>query len=374
MDIHVRRNPSTHSQRLERWIGAERLKQMSESTRGWYGRPIPLLDVPGGVRVCGDGDFIGPFERGFAVGAVESLWERYKLAARAPHGRVNAGFSSISDALSRASQGFQQRRTFNKIGPSGATGGSQSLWRYGPQPAVGATPGNAPGGTVYDNTATGALTFANPSVGTNRLTGADITASVASNCLLLYDLLFGVNKTMNSTATEAVTGVPNRYTSTTPANEDYAGDNFLSIWVGATNLAATAHNWTVCQYTDDAGNTAQTLPSVTGVSGQTVDRIDSSSNLWFHPLATGDVGVKALSQMQCSALVATGAIWFFIGHPIGMMTMPLANMVTPFDWLTNRNQAPRIFDNACLAFIEPPKPSGTATIYTGSIYTTSTSA
>ena len=41
------------------------------------------------------------------------------------------------------------------------------------------------------------------------------------------------------------------------------------------------------------------------------------------------------------------------------------NSVMPFDWLTNRDQAPRIFDDACLTFLEMCKPATGATNYAG---------
>jgi hypothetical protein len=200
-----------------------------------------------------------------------------------------------------------------------------------------------------------------------------VACSITNNSLLLYDRLFSVAKTMASTATEAVTGVPTRYQSTVATDPDYAGDNFLFVEVGTTALAATAHNWTVCTYTDQGG-AASTLPSLTGNSGAIVNRFDHPASQWFAPLESGDVGIKALTQMQCSASVATGLISFVIGHPIGFMAFPVINSFFPFDWLTNRDQAPRIFDSACLAFIEPLKPATTATTYTGRIALTSAAA
>ena len=194
-----------------------------------------------------------------------------------------------------------------------------------------------------------------------------------NNSLLLYDRLFSVAKTMASTATQAVTGVPSRYQSTTATDADYIGDNFGFVEVGGTALAATAHNWTVCTYTDQA-NAASTLPSLTGNSGAIVDRLDHPLQQWFAPLESGDVGIKAWTQMQCSASVATGVINFCIGHPLGFMSFPVINSLLPFDWLTNRDQAPRIFDNACLAFMEPLKPATTATTYTGRFQMTSAAA
>jgi hypothetical protein len=95
---------------------------------------------------------------------------------------------------------------------------------------------------------------------------------------------------------------------------------------------------------------------------------------WFAPLANGDVGVKALTQMQCSASVATGLINFVIGHPIGFMSFPVINSVIPFDWLTNRDLAPRIFNDAYLALLEISKPATGTTTYTGRIYVCSAAA
>lgn len=371
-----RRYPAVHAQRLERWLGAERVAQISGSMRGWYGPPIHLLDCPGSVRVGKDGDFVGPFERGVFMSALDALEAAYKRAAAVPSTPTfHAGFSSISDALSRASQGFSvyPAGSFNKVGPTGVVGATSSLHKLGPQPIAGVAAAAAPGGTAYVDSDTGGMVFANPAAGTLRLVGADVTCSVINNSLLLYDRIFGVAKTMNSTATEAVTGLPTRYQSTTVTDEDYIGGNFGFIEVGLTALAATAHNWTVCTYLDQA-NAASTLPSLTGNSAAITHRLDHPLQQWFAPLEAGDQGIKAWTQMQCSALVATGLINFVIGHPIGFMSFPVINSMMPFDWLTNRDQAPRIFNDAYLAFLEICKPATGTTTYTGRLAATSTSS
>lgn len=376
------------SSKVERWLGAEKIKHlqrcMENGGQRWYGRPICLLDVPGSLWITADGDFVGYVDGGSFGSVYDWLEDKFRriwvAAGRPQYGFANAGFASISDALSRASQGYSQRRPFNKVGPTGVVAGTSSLWRVGPQPAVGATPGNAPGGTAFSSSSTGALAFANPASGTNHLVGADVAANVINNSLLVYDLIFGVNKTMASVANEAVTGVPTRYQSSTATNADYAGDNFLFIQVGGTALAATAHNWGVaggsneCLYRNQAGTDNAILPVLTGNSGAIVDRLDHPLSQWFAPLASGDVGIMDLAQMRCSASVATGVVWFMIGHPLGFMSFPVINSILPFDWLTNRDQAPRVFDDACVAFLEPLKPATTATTYTGRIVTTSAAA
>lgn len=355
-------------------MGAERVDHVSRSMRGWYGPPICLLDIPGSVYVGSDGEFRGRFDRGYAATAFDQLREfqrRMDRAAARNRGKLHTGLASISDALAEASGGKSYTLAggnMQKVGTTGEVGSTNSLFRVGNQPAAGAAAAAAPGGAAPTSATTGALGFPNPAgTDTTHLTGADMASSVAATSLLLYDRIYNVAKAMNSTATEAVTGVPTRYQSTTVTAADYAGGNFLFPECG-TALAATAHNWTVCQYTNQAGTATQTLPSLTGNSGNIINRLDMPGSSWFARLASGDTGVKALTQMQCSAAVATGAIDFVIGHPIGFMTMMLANVIYPFDWLTNRNLAPRIFDSACLALLEICKSATTATTYAGNIY------
>lgn len=380
---------SPHSGRLERWLGAEKIESLSGQFRngggknvGWYGPPVKLMDVPGSISITGDGDFVGEFRRGVFHSAADSmrdhlrrLWKEAGKPLYIPdpifHAANSSGFSSISAALARASAGNKVNFSlWQKTGPTGVANSASTLWRVGASPAAGAAGSAAPGGRACDDTTTGAFPFTNPSSGFLHLTGADFSASVINNALMLYDRIFDVAKTMNSIATEAVTGVPTRYQSLVSTEQDYVGGNFLFINVGGTALAATAHNWTVCTYLDQA-NAASTLPSVTGVASAIVDRFDMPASTWFCPLETGDVGIKALTQMQASALVATGAIDFVIGHALGIMSFPVINSLLPFDWLTNRDQTPRIYNDACLSLFELPKPAVTATVYTGNIYATS---
>lgn len=370
---------SVHSDRIERWLGRDKVEHISRAMRGWYGPPIHLLDVPGSVRVTADGDFIGPFTHGYAIGALDAFADYFKRmwreVGRPQYGCLNVGFTSISDALARASSGYSQMPggMITKTGPTGVVGVTSSLHKLGAQPAAGVAAAAAPGGTAYVDSDTGGCLFANPAAGTLHLTGADFSAGVINNTLLCYDRIFGVAKTMASVAAQAVTGVPTRYQSVTAGAADYIGGNFGFVEVGLTALAATAHNWTPCTYLDQA-NAASTLPALTGNSGAIIHRLDHPVQQWFAPLETGDVGMKAWTNMQCSASVATGLINFVIGHPIGFMSFPVINSMLPFDWLTNRNQAPRIFDDAYLAFLEINKPATTATTYTGQLYATSAAA
>lgn len=368
---YIIKERSTHSGRLERWLGTEHVEALSNNLRGWYGPSIVLLDVPGGVRVGGDGDFVGGFTHGRFAGAMDMVRDRAKLLWREagrPPSSLHTGFASVGDLLSRASGGHRQmlNGAIYKNGASGVLSVSNSLWRVGVNPAAGATPSAAPGGDATTNSTTGAMIFADPASSNLRLTGIEMFSSVAGNSLLLYDRIFHVSKTMSSTGTEAVTGVPTRYQSATATDENYIGGSFAFVEVGGTPLASTAHNWTVCQYTNQAGSGA-TFPSMAGNSGAIADRLDHPTNSWYFPLASGDVGVKNITQMQCSASL-TGTINFVIGHPLGIISFPVLSQLFSADFVTSTNITPKIFDGACPAFMELPKPSSTATNYSGMVY------
>jgi hypothetical protein len=334
-----------------------------------------VAGVPGNVWAHKGGDFHGIIKSGQVLSAAEYAAARVKHYLRSlgryHNQRLGVGFASLSDLISEATAGAKRREIFmQKNGPTGVVASAHSLWRVGNQPAAGAAGSAAPGGRAPDKTTTGAqYGLDDVSADTRHIVSGSITASVLGNTLLMYDRLFDVAKTINSTATEAVTGVPTRYQSTTSTNADYIGGNFLFMEVGVTALANTAHNWTTCLYNDQA-NAASTLPSLAGNPGAVAtiaDRLDMPINNWFAPLESGDVGIMKLTQMQCSALVATGTLNFVIGHPLAFLPCPVANMACSFDGINTAFNLIRVFDSAAIAFLELSKPATTATNYYGNI-------
>jgi hypothetical protein len=338
----------THAGRLERWLGAEHVEQISANMRDWYGPPIAIDGVPGKVFAVKGGDFVGPIVgAGEFCSGLDRAEQRLKRINslrfnRRYHKQLGmAGFTSLSDMIAEATTGKRRDYTFQKAGATGVVNVTNSLWGLG---------------NPIDNV----------SADTRHFVMAAVTANFA-NSLLLYDRIFQVNKTMASTATESVTGVPSRYQSSTTTAADYAGGNFAFVEVGGTALAATAHNWTVCQYRNQAGTDAQSFPSLTGNSGAIVRRLDHPVAQWFMPLNGSDTGVMDLAQMQCSASVATGVINFVIGHPLAFLPIPIVNMMCVTDGLNTAFNLVRIFDDAAMAFLEMPKPATNATTYTGTI-------
>lgn len=384
------RGRATHSDKLERWLGKEHVDAISHHFAKFYW-PVRINGVPGEVYVMPGGDFAGEIKAGSyackydsaatvlrrLMQKAEAQVRRHKALGvlidmiRAEDRRLMSvgAFASVDAVIAAFTNGKGQQMVFAKTGvASNAIGNSNDLWTRAGMPVAGAAGSAAPGGVAPTSSTTGNLGYKNLGTsGTGHYLNWALAGSVINNSLLLYDRLFAVVKTMNSTSTEAVTGVPSRYQSGTAGNDAYIGGNFCFPSNPTTVLAATGHNWTVCQYTDQDSNTGNSFPSATGVSACVVGGIDlaAGQGSWFMPLASGDVGVKALTQMQCSAAVATGTIDFVIGHPIATNSCPVANLSGLDDGLYTSMNLMHIEDSACLAFIELPKPATTATTYSG---------
>jgi len=371
----------THSDRLERWLGSDVVAQISQAQRNFY-VPLPVAGVPclpgREIYAMPGGDFTGQIDAGQECSKYDRLadivrQERKRRLMAVARGKKQLGaFGSLDAIVAAATAGKYQDLRFNKTGvASSAIGHAMDLWTRAGVPAAGAAGGASPGGTNWTSASTGALPFTNPSTADSlQPVSGWLSATVINNCLLMYDRLHSVVKTMNSSATQAVSGTPARYQSTTPGNVQSAEGNFYFPSNPTTVLAATAHSWTVCQYTNSAGTGTRTSPSVAGISACPVAGIDlgTSGPGWFMPLQAGDLGVQKVTQLQSNAVVATGTIDFTVGHPLVFMPCPVAVLVCERDWVYTAFRMVKILDNACLSFLEMPKPATTATSYTGGIY------
>ena len=389
---------ATHSDRLERWLGKEQVEAISANFRNFY-YPVALHGVPGNVFIMPGGDFAGEIKAGYHLNAQDRAADVLKKLLRAAEAKVKqhkalavliemikaddsrlasvGAFASIDAVVAAYTAAKGQTMVFSKTGvASNAIGNSNDLWSRAGQPAAGAAGAAAVGGTAWVSSSTGSLGFKNlGTANTGHYLNWTLGASVINNSLLLYDRLFSVaaGNALTTGAEVAVTGVPTRYQGATAGNSDYIGGNFAFPACITTVLAGTAHNWDAgggagvgMTYTDE-GSAASNMPLSTGVSACVVGGIDlaAGQGSWFAPLAAGDVGIKALTNMSGSAAVATGVLDWVIGHPIAVNACPIANIACIDDGLyTSMNLTP-ILDNACLSFIELPKPTTTATTYGG---------
>jgi len=349
---------STHSGKLERLLGREHLESVSCAMSDWYGPDIPLLNARGVLARKG-GDFVGPTVAGSFMSYMEYIDDMTRRIARGARLSMGAGFSGFSELLGDLNNPYRHRMLRALVGGTQSNSG-----RWNDTHGFEITGGAAPGGTAYvDSSDADFPEITNPASGDTQhlLRATTVSDGDWYRSTLLFDRLFGVTKTMNSTATEAVTGVPTRYQSMTPTDDDYIGGNFVYPQQRS-NISAVAHNHTVCTYTDEGGNAA-TIPSVAGAASGSQRILDLSDTWrWFMPLEAGDVGIGALTQIQVDALIASGNIDYVIGHPLGWV-WNVSRFLSVAEGLNNCLLLNRIFDDAALSslHINSASPGGQAT-------------
>lgn len=352
---------STHSQRLERWLGREAVESLSRSARGWYGDPIPVANVPGLVYATGDGDFVGLIRGGFHASAADFVAQRIKRISRNFTAKqlrtANTGFASLGDLISEATAGGKRQDNWYVKGATTAAATNQTCWPLGSFPAAGSAGSNIPGGSVPTNATAGSLAQTDPSGSdTLHVTTVQSVSNVASQTLLLYDRLFhAANILHTTTGNQAVSGTPTRYTGTASAN------SFITLEVTST-LGSTAHNATIT-YVDDQGNTAEAGSAQAVTASSVANRLPFAS--WFYVLNSPDKGARNATNIAFSA-VSSGTSQIVQGMPIMFIPQPVANAMVVMDGINSAFNLKEIKTGACLTFMSL-QGTATATTYTGMI-------
>lgn len=354
---------STHSQRLERWIGTEQTKEISRNMRGWYGRPIPLLNLPGRVYACGDGDFCGDIKGGFYFSLADFANEKRKRVLRnwqrGQAGKLHAGLGSLSDLISEATVGGKRQKwKHSKTGTGTVSGRQYSLWNVGAQPAAGGAPAARPGGAVPTNATAGSLMQTDPGGSdTLHMVTWQSQATSAPNTLMIYDRLFhAATFNHNSSAAQTITGVPTRYATTTSPG------NFAFMEV-TTVLTATAFTITM-QFVDQDGNAAENAAALTGIVSSVVTQVPHFP--WFIPLGGVNTGLRNATQITFSAAAASGVSNFVMGHEIALAPQPVAGSMVVMDGINSAFNLEQVLTGACLSFMEW-KTVASASTYMGSV-------
>lgn len=358
--------------RLVQWLGEECLENLSRSMKSWYGPPISIGNVPGRVVAVRGGEFRGTLNPGRFSSLADHAVERTKMALRnwARRSRVTAyaGFSSLSDLISEATTGGKaQMLSWTKAGAAGVVGRSNSLFNVGAWPVAGGTGGTTGTGRACTRTTTGALTQID-AVGGDQLHVTTIPcyqASVAGQVLLLYDRLWDMTHTMTVDPRSCdAANPPTRYQTVA-----LAPGNFFSGEVTTVLPAATPT--ITLDYIDQDGNNVTGPALSTIASAAAVNTVPFTAPNWFYPLASTDQGLRSLQNsanaINLSAAMASGAVTWFIGHPLIFMPAPAANTPLIVDGINSAFNLARVYDGACLAFLELFKSATTATNWWGAI-------
>lgn len=357
----------THTQKLERWLGAEVVAGISGQMQPWYGPPIPMQGVPGSVYAARGGDFVGPMRGGGFASLADYMWERGKRIARNTAKRQqrrarterNMGFTSLSDIITEATTGGKRQAIwFSKAGTVNTSGAIASLWNVGAFPSAGGTPAAIAAGAVPTNSTAGSFAQTNPGGSdTLHITTFKAAAGAAPNYVMLYDRTFHASAVQhNTTSGQTVSGTPSRYATTTSPGV-FA---FLEV---TTSIGVTAQNVTMT-YTDQSGNTAEAAAALTIIVGSVANRIPHAN--FFIPLNAGDNGLRTITNLAFSAANTGGVCNIVMGKPLAWINTPVSNSLETEDGINSAFNLAEVLTNACLSLLEF-KGVASATTYTGSL-------
>lgn len=229
-----------------------------------------------------------------------------------------------------------------RIGGAAATatiaGRPCSLWRYDGTPGAGAVPGAVAAPT---NATTGALPFTSPGGGRESwLTQAWATGLVGGT-LILYDRLLHIGGLSGTTITAQLVG------GTLTRHTDGIG-NFMMAEI-YTAIGATARTVTAI-YSNTVPSSSTTTAVAMGGTG-----FAEATRAIFLPLASGDLGVTAVTSITLSATTGTaGSFGVTVGHPIAYMGLGAPGAPGWRDFVTGMPGIPKIESGACLSLLWIP--------------------
>jgi len=270
---------------------------------------------------------------------------------------TNSTYDALMNSIASGKKWSMNWSKSNTTAP--VAGQIMDLWPVGGNPASGTYPGTAYTARQLDDTTTGAIYHGgNQSPDIKNLimihglvTAGVFTAYLYDRCLTYEGCSFNAN--VNQAMTNTLT--LQRYQA--------AGEGGCKIMVtGQTVLGATAANITQLRYTDQDGNTLQSMPTSptiativsaaapTGTLGARVIAPAVGANPIgpYLPLAAGDGGARLINDFTTSA-ANTGTICFALVRPLAVLTIPFADTTSMIDLVQQVAGYERIRDGACLS-------------------------
>lgn len=263
-----------------------------------------------------------------------------------------AALTDLSDLINRSTggnSGTPESIWFHKVprvagaaAASPVAGRMVSLWEYAGSPSHGDPPTTA---VIPTNSTDGALKQTNPGGSRQKWLIHAGAASSQGGTLILYDRIFHIgNLSGTSTADQTIQGA-----SPSPAlTRDTEGVGNFMFYEIYSAIGSTSTTLTVT-YTNTA-NASKTATVNIGGTG-----FNGAQRAQFIPLASGDVGVKAVEKVKLTATTGiAGNFGFVIGNPIAYLINSGGGSGSWRDFSTGLPSIPEIPSNACLALLWIP--------------------
>ncbi len=266
---------------------------------------------------------------------------------------------SVDNLITALTAGQSARYDWNKI--TGASAYAAGRWydmsMLGALPIANAWAGTALAWkTCNESTGNGTQIFGiqhggNVSPNKKHLLNMNAWTTAATGVpgtLMLVDLQgYWPGISNNTTSAQTLTGTPSlRYTNG-------AGCRLYQVQTGV--AGATAQNLAL-SYTDQSGNTGNTLPVTVAMTASAIvghiSHSGTAANNYgpFLPLASGDSGVQNVATVTMSAANA-GTFALCLARPLAQITLSVVGLMTEKDLLNQIPSLPEIKDGACLVWL-----------------------
>lgn len=289
-----------------------------------------------------------------------------------------AGIAVYDDIISSLAAGQGFRSNFSKAHTTAPViSNFTDLWPVAGNPGPGAYGGTALTAKQFTDATAGAIYLnGNVSPATKYLLAAAAVSSGTQPTLILYDrvLTYETNSFVASSQT---------FTNTLTAQR-YNGSGLPGLNAAVTTqtvFGATTNQISALTYTNQAGTTAQAMPTTracftiasaaaptTALGARLVCPCDTGGTvLWsqYLPMASGDTGVRKLEAFTCSA-ANTGTMCFVLLREMMWIPLGTAGLPTQIDNVLQIGGLDRIYDGACLSMLAY-WPSATASTFNGYI-------
>lgn len=255
--------------------------------------------------------------------------------------------------ISALTSGKGRKFSFFKTSQTTDAAGAPCLsWRATGIPGAGSVPATG-AGTIPTKDTAGAIFFANASGADNSyLTKFGMGGATLGTAWLIDICWFNSGLSGTVATAQSFTSTPlTRYTT---------GDDLEIGLVCWTTTGTTAVNVTT-SYTNQAGTTARTTPSVAfwtgGYGGGTV--APTADQMQILPLQAGDYGVRAMASVTLSATTGTaGNFGAMIFKRLATIAWS-ANVYLERDLVLQTTSLPEKQDDACLAILYIPSTTST---------------
>lgn len=296
---------------------------------------------------------------------------------RVPY-RYHFAYTSYDDMISEMGAGKVYTAQWGKTPTStGVANNWYDLWPVTGNPTSGVLTGTANTAVQVNSASTGAINVGgNVSPDYKYLLAFWAIATANTPTLIVYDRVLTYDS-------NAHTNTANQNMTNSVAAERYisSGEPGLQICCTVDTVqGATATNLTQLQYTDNEGNTLQSMPtsptvtfipsaaaSTSTLGARVIAPITSGATVpWgpFLPLAAGDTGARLIANYTTSSS-NTGTFCFVLMKPLAVLPAPVAGVGNMAEQIFQVPGLPRIYDGACLSILSFQPATTAHTLYGG---------